>query len=93
MNANRTLKHLFFISSAFGLASLTSLLIAPKGASSVLIHSLLLPLGILCPIISGGCLLHDRFELRKPWAALMVKLGGLGLFWSSVLFFIRKHWG
>lgn len=93
MNTERTLKHLFVICSSFGLLLCALLLLGnSNGIAPVFLYSLLLPLGIVCPLISAGCLLHERWTIKKPLAALAVRLAGLGMFWSTVAFFIRKHW-
>lgn len=94
MDANKMLKHLFFISSSFGLLLAAILLMgAPEGAERVLLYSTLLPLGLGCPLLAGGCLLHDRLESRRPGAALLLRFGGAGLFWSAAAFIIRRHCG
>jgi hypothetical protein len=91
VNANTPLKQFFYISSAAGLL-LALILFAgvPQGTAPVLLYSLFLPLGIACPLISGGCLLYDRFERSRPLTALLIRTSGLGFFWSVAAFFFRR---
>lgn len=95
MNADRTLKHSFIISSFAGIVLCIALVMGiPQGSSSVLFYNLLLPFGIACPLISGGCLLHDRLEHgNRPTTAFLIRLAGYGLFWGAAAFVSRRFWG
>lgn len=40
------------------------------------LYLVLLPLGVVCPLLGAGCLLHDRMEDRFPRAARALRRAG-----------------
>lgn len=93
MNTDRILRHTLVISCSFGLLLyFAAMNIAPESMRSALVNLLLLPFGLACPLVSFGCLLHGRFEGRRPRAAFFVELCGVLFFWMALagLFWLRS---
>lgn len=90
----RPLAHVFVISLSvsFGLWQLI-----PAGAPASFIMGLrslvLVPFGVLCPVLSAGCLLHDLVNRRNPGIARFIHGGGVAflLTVAFVLLWLR-HW-
>lgn len=53
---------------------------SPRSFNSGCLYLIFLPLGLACPLLGAGCLLHDRIQERMPRAAAALQHMGELLF-------------
>lgn len=81
MNMNRNLVYAICIPFFLSLPLLALTLSGtPRSLGSGYLYLILLPLGIACPLLATGCLLHDRIQERMPRAAAALQHAGELLF-------------